>query len=189
MADLIEYCNLISQLDDTVTTDLLQNTTTRNYKKGDYLFQQGKVCEHLYFINEGLVKCFFFNESIEKEFVLGFLTENTMFSLFDSFVSQTVSNLNLIALENTSVTLIRYDAMENLCKRHHCVETLYRKLISTAMTGVMKLICEMLENNTTERYNNFVDKHRETMQRISLGDVAKLFGITQQSLSRIRASK
>ena len=189
MADLIKFCNKFSQLNDNAATDLLQNTTTKKYKKGDYIFRQGIVCEHLYFINEGLVKCFFYGESTEKEFVLGFFTEDAMFSLYDSLTPQPVSNLNLIALEDTSLILIKYDVMENLCKKHHCIETFYRRLINSTMIGVVRLVCEMAENNTVNRYNNFVKKHGKLMQRLKLGDVAKLFGITQQSLSRLRAKK
>jgi CRP-like cAMP-binding protein len=189
MADIISFCNQIHQLTDAAIADLLANLTTKNYKKGEYLFKEGKICEHLYFINEGLAKCFFYNENTDKEFVIGFLKENAMFSLYDSFAYQTISKFNLIALENSNVTRIRLDEMEKLCEKYHSVESMYRKLITKTMTGMMNIISDMIENNTTERYNNFVEKHGDTMQRISLSDVAKLFGITQQSLSRIRTSK
>jgi CRP-like cAMP-binding protein len=48
-------------------------------------------------------------------------------------------------------------------------------------------ICEMLEANAAERYQQFVEVHESIMQRVSLGDIANYLGITQQSLSRIRA--
>jgi hypothetical protein len=52
---------------------------------------------------------------------------------------------------------------------------------------MMKRISEMLEENATERYLHFVKENPDTLQRISLGDLASYLGITQVSLSRIRA--
>jgi len=47
----------------------------------------------------------------------------------------------------------------------------------------------MLEENATTRYNNFLKENNSLLQRISLGDLANYLGITQVSLSRIRASR
>jgi len=79
--------------------------------------------------------------------------------------------------------------MEELCKKHHCMETYFRKLVSTVTIKMMKRITEMLEENATERYNEFLEEHKPILQRINLGDMASYLGITQQSLSRIRAQK
>jgi hypothetical protein len=53
----------------------------------------------------------------------------------------------------------------------------------------MERISEMLEENAKERYNNFVNDYPTLLQRISLGELANYIGITQVSLSRIRAGK
>ena len=54
---------------------------------------------------------------------------------------------------------------------------------------MMKRISEMLEENGTEHYIKFVEENNQLLQRISLGDLASYLGITQVSLSRIRAKK
>lgn len=53
----------------------------------------------------------------------------------------------------------------------------------------MERISEMLEENAKERYANFVRDYPTLLQRISLGDLANYIGITQVSLSRIRAAR
>jgi hypothetical protein len=53
----------------------------------------------------------------------------------------------------------------------------------------MDRISEMLEENAKERYTNFINKYPDLLQRISLGDLANYIGITQVSLSRIRAAR
>ena len=189
MTHLIKFCNQVSQLDESAVDDLLKHTTIRNYKKGDYIFRQGKVCEYLYFVNTGIVKCFFLNEITEKEYILFFSAEDSMFSFYDSATAQKACNFNIIALESSSITLIKYESMEELSKRHHCIETFYRKLLISTNIGVVSSICEMMQDSTVDRYRNFIEKNGQKLHRVSAGDMAKYFGVTPQSLSRIRAKK
>jgi len=187
MANLDQYFMEFSPLEEEVLATLLQSTTTRIYNKGEYLLQAGSTCKYLYFINEGLAKSFFSRE--DKEFIMRFFSEGRVFSVFDSFLNRQPSRYSLVALERTTVTLIHADTIEDLCKRNHSMETFFRKLLSVATTRMMKRISEMLEDNATERYNQFIAENNHILQRISLGDLAKYLGITQQSLSRIRTTR
>jgi CRP-like cAMP-binding protein len=186
MADFLQFCNQFSPLTEEATDELFKNVKTKTLKKGDYLLKTGEVCRHLFFINEGLAKLFFMKDG--KEFINIFGIENRLFSAFESYLTQTPSNFMLMALEPTTVTLISYEEMEKLCKKHHCMETFFRKLVSIAATKMTRRISEMLEENATKRYNQFVKENKAIVQRISLGDLASYLGITQQSLSRIRAA-
>ena len=120
---------------------------------------------------------------------MAFFQENMMFTELTSYLAQKPSKYILIALEKTTIKYIHKDAIERHCKRHHCIETLVRKLFTITSVCFMNRISEMLEENATERYNNFIDKYPDLLQRISLGDLANYIGITQVSLSRIRANK
>jgi len=187
MADFFQFCNQFSPLDKEAADELFKNIKTKTVQKGDYLLRTGEVCKHLFFINEGLAKLFFIKD--DKEFINVFGMENRLFTAFESYLTQTPSNFMLIALEQTTVTLISYSEMEKLCKKYHCMETFFRKLVSIAATKMTRRISEMLEENATKRYNQFVKENKVILQRISLGDLASYLGITQQSLSRIRAKK
>ena len=187
MPDLIQFCNNFSPLSNEATEDLLENISTKTYKKGSYILREAQVCRQVYFINEGLVKLFFFSN--KKEFVMRFFSENIMFSVFESYITQTPSRIILVALEDTAITSISYKNMESLCTRHHTMETLFRKLLSIATIKMTRRIREMLEKDAATRYRELINEQGDIINRISIGDVAKYLGITQQSLSRIRASK
>jgi CRP-like cAMP-binding protein len=186
MADFTNFLKRFS-LDESALYDFLQCVNAKEIPRGEYLLRQGEICRNLFFINEGLIKAFFFKE--DKEFILRFFAEDVMFTMFESYVTQTASPYMLITLEPVKVTTISYEQMELLCKKHHSVETFFRKLVSIATVKMTKRISEMLEQNSTERYNKFMMDNGEILQRISLGDLAKYLGITQQSLSRIRAGQ
>lgn len=145
MPDFIQYCNQLSKLEKEAADELSNKIKSRTYQKGEYLLKEGNICKYLFFIDSGLVKTFFYKN--DKEFIMQFFPENVMFTVLDSYVNQTPSSYMIIALETTSVTYIHYHQMEELCKKYHCIETFFRKLISLATVNMMKRISEMLEEN------------------------------------------
>lgn len=187
MTDFISAFNRLSVINNEATDDLHNCLSLKSYNKGELLLKSGQVCKYLYFIDEGLTKTFFAKE--DKEFIMRFFPEHTLFTVVDSFVTQTASNYGIMALEKTTVTCITQNDLEALCKKHHSIETAFRKLLSMATINMMKRISEMLEENATERYNHFLKDNGSVLQRISLGELANYLGITQVSLSRIRANK
>src|SRR5215203_3680167 len=104
MTGFIQFVNQLSPLDNEATADLLDKLKSKTVKKGDYLLKSGEVCRYLYFIERGLAKTFF-NKDV-KEFIMRFFPENSMFTVLDSFLSQTPSTYMILALEQTQVTYI-----------------------------------------------------------------------------------
>jgi CRP-like cAMP-binding protein len=160
---------------------------TKDFDKGALLLKESQVCKYLYFIDEGLAKTYFSKDG--KEFIMRFFPEDALFTVIDSFTTQSVSPYMIMALEKTSVTYISQQDLESLSAKFHCIETAYRRLLSMANVNMMKRVSEMLEEKAGERYNHFLNDNGAILQRISLGDLANYLGITQVSLSRIRAQK
>ena len=187
MSDFISVFNRLSELTDEASDELRSCLHEKSADKGELLLKQQEVCRRLYFIDEGLVKTFFANE--DKEFIMQFFPGHALFTVVDSFVTQTPSSYEIMALERTTYTYITVTDLQTLRKKHHCIETAFSKLLSIAVTNMMKRISEMLEENATERYDHFLKEKGELLQRISLGDLSNYLGITQVSLSRIRAGR
>jgi CRP-like cAMP-binding protein len=187
MTDFVSSFNNLSNLSQEAADELYNCLSAKAFDKGQLLLKDGETCKKIYFVNEGLIKIFFSNG--DKEFIMRFFPEHTLFSVLNSFETQTPSQYEIMALENASVTYLLKADLELLCKKHHSIETAYRKLLSIATINMMKRISEMLEENATERYNHFLKDSGHLLQRISLGDLANYLGITQVSLSRIRANK
>lgn len=187
MIDFVSTFKNLSNFSEEATDDLYNCLSTKSYAKGDLLLRNGETCKKLYFIDEGLAKTYFAKE--DKEFIMRFFPEHTFLTVIDSFTNQTRSTYDIMALERTTITYINHTDLELLCKKHHSIETAFRKLLAFAVTNMMKRISEMLEESATERYDHFLRDHGRLLQRISLGDLANYLGITQVSLSRIRAGK
>lgn len=186
MTDFLFALNHLAPLDPRAIDDIKIILCSQSYEKGELLLREGQVCKKLYFIDKGLAKTFFVTET--REFIMRFFPEGSLFTVVDSFEPQSPSGYRIMALEDITVTYILKSDLEILCTRYHSVETAYRKLLSFASINMMKRISEMLEENATERYLHFLKDYGHWLQRISLGDLASYLGITQVSLSRIRAN-
>jgi CRP/FNR family transcriptional regulator, anaerobic regulatory protein len=187
MTTFLSFVKALSHIGPDALIALSDKLQVKTIAKGECLLKNGIVCRQLYFIDKGLVKTCFHNE--DKQFIMKFFTENMMFTVLDSYVNQLPSDYMIVALEPTTVTYINQADLEALCKKHHSIETFFRKLVSFAAINMMKRISEMLEENATARYNHFVNQNNALLQRIPLGELAAYLGITQVTLSRIRAMK
>lgn len=187
MLEIIEYTNKLHPLSDTAKQDFINAFKPKSFKKGAFILKEDQVCKHFYYIKSGLTKLHFYKE--DKEFIMTFFGENRMFTEMSSYLTERPSKYLILALEDTTVYSISKNDILALCKKHHCIEALFSKLFSLATLGMMKRISEMLEENASERYKNFIEENSRLLQRISLGDSARYIGITQVSLSRIRAHK
>src|SRR5258708_12857721 len=102
MADLRQFFTQSYPLPEDAMEELIQTTTLKTYRKGQYLLRKGQTCKHLFFINERLVKSFFL--SAEKEFVMRFFAGNALFSASDSFIPGTRPKSMLIPRHPTPIT-------------------------------------------------------------------------------------
>jgi CRP-like cAMP-binding protein len=187
MQEFTTFLNEFSKLTVDAVNDLDCCIFNESFLQGDTLAQKDKVCGKLFYIKSGLVKLSF--DGDYKEFIMRFFTENSLLTVLDSFLNQTPSSYRIVAIEPTETNSITFSKIEKVCIKHHCVEAAFRKFIARASTNMMNRISEMLEEDGTKRYNNFVKQNPLLMQRISLGDLASYLGITQVSVSRIRSKR
>lgn len=187
MKEILEYTSRITQLDTNASSDFLNAFAIKRYSKGDLILKTNQVCKHYFFIKSGLAKSLFYKN--EKEFIMTFFSEDMMFTEFSSYQTEQPSKYMIMALEDTITYVIEKKAIKVLCKKHHSIESLFSNIFSFTAVKMMKRISEMLEENASERYKIFINENNHLLQRISLGDLSNYLGITQVSLSRIRANK
>ncbi len=187
MISLLAICQQLGPLTAAAADELEKAWTTKTFAKDKVILDSENICRNIFFIESGLVKLF--SNRSGKQFIMRFSADNSFITVIDSFLLQKPSKYQLVALEDTRLRTISKNAVECLCSSHHCVERLFRSLIAMAAINMMERINEMLEDNATVRYHNFVSRQPDLLQRIKLGDLAAYLGVTQTTLSRIRAKK
>lgn len=156
--------------------------------KGDLYLKEGKICKKLGFVKEGVFKVSSF-KSNEEEYIKYFVSEGHFTIDLDSFFHQTPSKENIEALINCEVLSITHSSYLILEKQVSNFSKIINILKEKALLEKLTLKSEMFVDNAETRYHKFIKRYPNISQRVSQKNIALHLGISQYTLSRIRAQK
>ena len=154
--------------------------------KNQNLQEIGQTCRTIYFVKEGLARIFYLKDGIEVTEYFAF--ENDLIVRAESLFTGKPSMKAIQALEATIFIGIPSDALFSLFDKHPDVERLFRKIIEQAYVHTVNRLEAIQFHSAEERYAQLLTEKPNLIQRISLKNIASYLGITQVSLSRIRAA-
>lgn len=183
---LIDNINVFVRLSAAEEKTLAAHFTTKAFRKGELILQEGELCRHRYFIVTGVTRTYEVDEKGQVH-VLQFGLENWWVADLRSFLKNTKSNYNIDCLEDTCVLQITKPDLDALYALVPCMERYFRIIIEHTFIATGKRISSTLTKNALERYLEFTKRFPELEIRVSNYLIASYLGITPQSLSRIRA--
>lgn len=138
---------------------------------------------YVYFVSEGLVRCWFLRDGRER--ILNFSFEGELAIM--SVNASRISTVSATAIEDTVLVRFRQTNLEQLFSQSADLAfwgyQVLKQLIDIMDYGYLNLF--WMEKK--EQYALLLHNHPDILQRIPLKDVASYLNITQSSLSRIRA--
>lgn len=162
---------------------ILRAFTVQTVRKGETLLQEGQVCRHLYFLENGLLR--FWTQKKDKEFTKYFTIAPYLFTSQQSFITRQPCKESIEALEDCTVWKMTNEAANELLALE-CWNTFIRKIIQE-VNGYTEDLLEAMQSQTAEeRYRQMLGQNPALLQRIPLKHLASYLGIAPQSLSRIR---
>ncbi len=164
---------------------LLSKINTRKYLKGQYIVQQGDVCNFNSFIISGCTKTFYTDKKGNEHIVL-FAEANWWCSDLGSFISKTPADYNIQCIETTEVFQFSYATREELCDNIPKLDRFFRKILEKALVTSQKRIVRNLSLSAIERYLLFCKEYPTIEQRVSQYMVASYLGITKEFLSKLK---
>jgi CRP-like cAMP-binding protein len=186
MENLIRFINQYTRLDQNTEHALRALVESESYIKNEYLLREGQVCNKVWFILAGSVRKFYHHEG--KEITTWIHFENEMFTCLSSYFQQQPSEENLQACENTkllsisyanSLKLNKYPQMSSFSKLH--IEQQF-----SVIDNVSRKFSQM---SAADKYNALSEMAPALIKRAKLGYIASIMGVSQETLSRIRAKK
>jgi CRP-like cAMP-binding protein len=154
-------------------------------KKNQNLQPIGVVCRTIYFVQKGLARIYYYKDG--NEITEYFAFENEMIIRAESLFTEKPSKKGIQALEDTFFIGISSAALFELFDQHPDLERLFRKLIESAYVETVNRIENIQFHSAEERYTQLITGNPDMIRRIPLKHIASYLGITQVSLSRIRA--
>ena len=159
--------------------------TPHDFDKGQVVLRPNSVCNHVYFVESGLLRTFY--EKDGKDVTDWLSPENTFSCSILSFINRIPDRRGIEALENTKVWGIQYYELNHLYDLHHDIERLGRMLYGLGVTLVQQRFDNLHFNSALERYTLLMNSNPTLIQRTPLSMIATYLGITQETLSRIRS--
>lgn len=175
------------KLSDSLKQELVNRISFRSFKKGELLHDADKICTHSYFIESGIVRTYFIKDG--KEISEYFCGTDEWVNSPRSFIQRTKDIYYIDAIENTDVFCLHVNDLVYLFDNFPEMERYSRLSMGTIFGHLMERITSLRFTSAKEKYEHFCQTYCDIYSRIPLGMVATYLGITQETLSRIRAEK
>lgn len=188
MDRLIELFESILPLSDTEKALIIQNVYLETLKKGEKYCEQGQTCKKLGFVVEGVFKVVKTNSNSD-EFIQYFTSEGHFAVDLESFSNKTPSEGYIEALTKCSVITLTANKFELLEKTVPNFPKIINQIKEKALIAKYLQKSEMLVDDAKTKYNKLIQRQPSVIQRVSQSEIASFLGITQFTLSRIRAKK
>ena len=130
-----------------------------------------------------------FYKKEEKEITDNFSAENEWITSIYSFMKNVPDNCYIETLEQSELIAINVLELEKCFQDFPEMERFGRILISNYFLQQSERIISMQFHTAKERYQFFYQTSKNKLSRVPLGMLASHLGMTQETLSRVRAEK
>ncbi len=186
MEILKEEIQKLSQGDYEQVAEILTHLKLVELSKGDFLLKAGQVCRYYYFVNSGSIRLYYYKD--ENDFTVWIGTAGQIFTDLESYLGQTESRINFEAIEKSTVYTISKENSDRLALTNNAYNTLLRRTVEVAFVNLSRNVISFQSEEASERYKR-IEKEKNWLTMYPLRYISSFIGITQSSLSRLRAKK
>ena len=187
MKRFFETVQQLTQLSNESKQALANVIKFSELPKGHMLIKAGVVCNHIFFIEKGLSRTFYYKDG--KDITDWISPEGSFAVSIVSFLTRKPDIRSVELLEPSIVVSLSFNDLENLSAGYHEIERFGRLLVSEGIVLMQQRFDDLHFASALERYQKLLNTNPQLLQRVPLGMIASYLGITQETLSRIRAKK
>lgn len=147
----------------------------------------GHTCKTIYFINKGVARIYYFKDG--NDITESFAFENNIIARVESLFTGKPSRKGIQILEDAEIVAINSTLLFKLYDTFPEIERLFRLIVESAYVDTVNRIEGIQFHTAEERYHTLIKDAPDVIKRVPLKYIASYLGITQVSLSRIRAAK
>ncbi len=157
-------------------------------KKKALLQAKGDACHYIYFVNQGMLRAYFLDES-GKESTIMFAVRDWWITDMYAFADRQPAMLHIEAVKPTQLLKLSIDDMDALLAQQPRFERFFRIIFQKAYIREQLRTIRGLSQSAEERYQYFLTKYPHIAQHLTQKQIASYLGITPEFLSTIRANR
>ena len=156
------------------------------FAKGEMILKEGEVCRHIYFIEHGLIRQFYYKNGKEVTEHLG--EDHTIFMCIESLFKEEPTRLQVEALEPTLVYAMPKQDLEVVALHNVNIQMMYRKILEESLI-ISQIHADLVRFESAQsRYKKMCKLNPQVVLRAPLVYIANYLQMTPETLSRVRAA-
>jgi len=183
---LKEQVFLIYPLDDSAWDDLANSWELVEYKRKQLLTREGEVEKYLYWVASGVQRAYYLHG--DKEATLVFSYEPSFSGVIDSFFTRTPSKYYLETLTTSILLRIHYSDLEQLMRKHRCIEAWILKALTFVLQGTLQRQVELMSFTAEEKFITLLKRSPHVLNLIPHKYLASYIGVDPATFSKLLGS-
>lgn len=185
MEELIQIINSFQELDLETGLAIKRGFVEETFKKDQFVIVEGKICDKIYFIKSGAVRRFCIEDG--EEVTKWIYTDNQFVTSMSSFFEQKPSFENFQTCEETIVYSLSYSDEQTLLEYPLFVK-FHIKQLRFYLSNINEFNHVFRLMTAEKKYLFLLESFPQIIKKAKLKHIASLIGVSQETLSRIRAT-
>ncbi len=157
-------------------------------KKRQFIVQPNFVAKHRHYVLKGAFRAYVVADK-GQDHTITFAIDDWWITDYNSYIFQQPATMFVVALEDSTILQIDFEKEAELKKTSHKFESFFRIMAERGLASLQRRIISNLTQTAEERYETFVSKYPQIIQRVPQYSLASYLGMTTEFLSRIRNKK
>jgi CRP/FNR family transcriptional regulator, anaerobic regulatory protein len=164
--------------------ELLVVSSEQQFARNAFLVSEGKVDQHIYFVESGAVRVFLQTEF--EELTVRFGYSGSFITALSSFINGTPSEFYVQAIRATTVRVIAKAQFLEFIEKDVRYLQLYNAILEGLVIQQLEREIDLLTQSPTERLQRVLARSPRVFQEIPSRYIASYLRMTPETLSRIR---
>jgi CRP-like cAMP-binding protein len=181
----IEYALQFGNLNKQQIDLIKSKASEIELHKDAYYWEAGKTVKQIGFLTDGVIRVFYYNNKGE-EITRYFIDENHLILSGNTVDEVFTPSEYLSAITDCKLVVFSKQNWKDISETIIGWDSIIQKIITKHHSEKMARRSELVSQDATTRYLDFMEKFPTLVNRVPLSFIASYLGITQSSLSRIR---
>ncbi len=185
LQQVVKYVQRHIQLTQQEEDFLVSLLKVTRVKKKQFIVQPEFTCRYRSYVAQGAMRAYVVDNE-GQDHTITFAIEDWWISDYNSYINQVPATFFVVAMEDTTLVQLDYNAEQLLMETYPVFERFFRIITQRSFAFLQKRIVCNLTKSAEERYNDFMDKYPAVAARVPQYTPASYLGFSTEFLSKIR---
>jgi CRP-like cAMP-binding protein len=183
--ELIRFIQQTISMKDAMANHIAQNFQPKEFAKGDFFVNAGKINNEYLFLENGYMRAFL-PDTEGNEVTVNFYSPKSVVFEVSSFFQRVIAQENIQALTEAKGWVITFGELDNLFHSIPEFRDFGRAILVKGFISLKMRTLSMINKTAEQRYASLLKSNPDILQNAPLKYIASYLGLADTSLSRIR---